>query len=61
MTKIYMAMRYPKNWTKEKSIREISLEEHLKSYNSTCDKIGDCLQLFLNKYEATKHLKKVNQ
>ena len=55
-----MAVRYPKNWTKEKKIREISLEEHLKKYNSTCDNIGDGLQLFLNKEEAEKHLIKVN-
>jgi len=61
MTRIYMAIRFPKNWTGDKSIREISLEKHLKSYNSTCDKIGDGLQLFLNKEEAEKHLIKVNK
>jgi hypothetical protein len=56
-----MAIRFPKNWTGDKSIREISLEKHLKSYNSTCDKIGDGLQLFLNKEDAEKHLIKVNK
>jgi len=60
MTTIYMAVRYPKNWTKEKTIKEISLADHLKSYNSTCDKIGDGLQLFLNKDDAENHLIKVN-
>tara|TARA_R100000234_G_scaffold108911_1_gene80564 strand:+ start:79 stop:264 length:186 start_codon:yes stop_codon:yes gene_type:complete len=61
MTTIYMAVRYPKNWTKEKKIKEISLEDHLKKYNSVCDNIGDGLQLFLNKEEAEKHLIKVNK
>ena len=61
MTTIYMAVRYPKNWTKEKKIKEISLEDHLKKYNAVCDNIGDGLQLFLNKEEAEKHLIKVNK
>ena len=61
MSTIYMAVRYPKNWTKEKKIKEISLEDHLKKYNSVCDNIGDGLQLFLNKEEAEKHLIKVNK
>ena len=33
MTKIYMAIRYPKNWTGKKDIKIITLEEHLKKYN----------------------------
>ena len=61
MTKIYMAVRYPKNWTGKKDIKIITLEEHLKKYNSTCDKIGDGLQLFLNENEAREHLNKVNK
>ena len=59
--KIYMAVRYPKNWTGKKNIKIITLEEHLKKYNNACDKIGDGLQLFLNEDEAKKHLKKVNK
>ena len=61
MTTIYMAVKYPKNWTKDKKIKEISLEDHLKQYNSVCDNIGDGLQLFLNKEEAEAHLIKVNK
>jgi|TARA_R100000008_G_C3437163_1_gene92558 hypothetical protein len=56
-----MAVKYPKNWTKDKKIKEISLEDHLKQYNSVCDNIGDGLQLFLNKEEAEAHLIKVNK
>ena len=55
-----MAVRYPVNFTGKKDIKTITLEEHLKKYNSTCDNIGDGLQLFLNKEEAEKHLIKVN-
>ena len=61
MTKIYMAIRYPENWTGKKEIKAITIEEHLKSYNSVCDKIGDGLQLFLNKEDAENHFKKVNK
>jgi len=61
MTKIYMAVRYPKNWTGKKDIKIITLEEHLKKYNSICDNIGDGLQLFLNEDDAKKHLIKVNK
>ena len=61
MTTIYMAVRYPVNFTGKKDIKTITLEEHLKKYNSTCDNIGDGLQLFLNKEEAEKHLIKVNK
>ena len=61
MTKIYMAVRYPEKWTGKKDIKIISLKEHLKSYNSVCDNIGDGLQLFLNEDEARKHLEKVNK
>tara|TARA_X000001036_G_scaffold64967_1_gene55647 strand:+ start:219 stop:389 length:171 start_codon:yes stop_codon:yes gene_type:complete len=56
-----MAIRYPKNWTGKKDIKIITLEEHLKKYNSICDNIGDGLQLFLNENEAKKHLNKVNK
>ena len=61
MTKIYMAVRYPKHWTGKKDIKIVTLEEHLKKYNSICDNIGDGLQLFLNEDEARKHLEKVNK
>ena len=61
MTKIYMAVRYPENWTGKKDIKIVTLEEHLKKYNSICDNIGDGLQLFLNEDEARKHLEKVNK
>ena len=61
MTKIYMAVRFPKNWNKKKEIKVMTLEEHLKKYNSICDNIGDGLQLFLNEDEAKKHLIKVNK
>ena len=45
----------------KKDIKIVTLEEHLKSYNSVCDSIGDGLQLFLNKEDAQKHLDKVNK
>tara|TARA_R100001460_G_scaffold72741_1_gene113535 strand:- start:305 stop:490 length:186 start_codon:yes stop_codon:yes gene_type:complete len=61
MTKIYMAVRYPKNWIGKKDIKIITLEEHLKKYNSVCDNIGDGLQLFLNEDDAKNHLIKVNK
>jgi len=61
MTKIYMAIRYPKNWTGKKDIKIITLEEHLKKYNSICDNIGEGLQLFLNEDDAKNHLIKVNK
>ena len=41
--------------------KAITLEEHLKKYNSICDNIGDDLQLFLNEDEAKNHLIKVNK
>tara|TARA_E500000305_G_C3806465_1_gene136439 strand:- start:212 stop:382 length:171 start_codon:yes stop_codon:yes gene_type:complete len=56
-----MAIRYPKNWTGKKDIKIITLEEHLKKYNSICDNIGDGLQLFLNEDDAKNHLIKVNK
>ena len=61
MTKIYMAIRYPENWTGKKDIKIITLEEHLKKYNSICDNIGEGLQLFLNEDDAKNHLIKVNK
>ena len=61
MTKIYMAVKYPKNFTGKKDIKIITLEEHLKKYNSICDNIGDGLQLFLNENDAKEHLNKVNK
>jgi len=56
-----MAVKYPKNFTGKKDINIITLEEHLKKYNSICDNIGDGLQLFLNENDARKHLNKVNK
>ena len=56
-----MAVKYPKNWTGKKDIKIITLEEHLKKYNSICDNIGEGLQLFLNEDDAKKHLIKVNK
>jgi len=56
-----MAVRFPKNWNKKKEIKVMTLEEHLKKYNSICDNIGDGLQLFLNEDDAKKHLIKVNK
>ena len=61
MTKIYMAVKYPQNFTGKKDINIITLEEHLKKYNSICDNIGDGLQLFLNENDARKHLNKINK
>jgi len=56
-----MAIRFPKKWSGKKEIKVMTIEEHLKKYNATCDNIGDGLQLFLNKEEAEKHLIKVNK
>jgi len=61
MTKKYMAVKYQKYFTDKKDINIITLEEHLKKYNSICDNIGDGLQLFLNENDARKHLNKVNK
>jgi hypothetical protein len=61
MTKIYMAIRFPKKWSGKKEIKVMTIEEHLKKYNAICDNIGDGLQLFLSKDEADNHLIKVNK
>jgi|TARA_R100001460_G_scaffold20910_1_gene42973 hypothetical protein len=59
--KIYAAVKFPNGYKGQPKIMEMTLEKHINDYNSTCDNIGDKLQLFLNKDEAEAHLKKVNK
>ena len=44
-----------------KNIKALTLAEFIDSYNKTCDKIGDRLQVFFTHNEAQDHLNKVNQ
>ena len=44
-----------------RNIKALTLVEFIDSYNKTCDKIGDRLQVFFTRNEAQEHLNKFNQ